>query len=460
MKFVLLAHRYLPRFLGGVEVYTHRLAQALKQLGHDITIIALDPTNDTSSETITVYLDEYDHTVVWRLRLSPARRPWQTYVHAYDPEVGQIVKRILQDENPDILIIMNFYLVTLAPVEAASDLGIPVMHVATDFTPVCRLYTFIRGDGSPCQAGESIKSCAACYLSGHILGRLATSVLDRLPEETIVRWAHRRRRGIFLLWKLLQPYWDQVIVTEQRLKTIRPLREKIDLVLAPTKYTLKVFLANGFRPAQLFLLPFGVTSDSPLASVKHVPAAHARFLFIGRFQPYKGAHLLIEAFNHLPSPQGATVTFYGKADGHDAYFSQLKAMAAANERIHFGGRIAPTALADAFAKADFFVLPVTWHENSPLILLDAVESKTPVIASDVGGVTDIIKHEVNGLLFPMGDKRALQQLMQRVIDQPGLADQLRPSITLPRIDDCAKTIVKLCRDRLLVSETRRATHSL
>ena len=114
----------------------------------------------------------------------------------------------------------------------------------------------------------------------------------------------------------------------------------------------------------------------------------------------------------------------------------------ANPRIHFAGLIPPTELARAFADADIFLLPSTWHENSPLILLDALQSKTPVLASDIGGVSGIVEHNRNGLLFPREDVAALRQEMQRLIDQPALIDKLRAGSNLPSIESYAQTIVE------------------
>jgi glycosyltransferase involved in cell wall biosynthesis len=124
-------------------------------------------------------------------------------------------------------------------------------------------------------------------------------------------------------------------------------------------------------------------------------------------------------------------------------------MMAKNERVHFGGRIPPEELGKAFAETDYFVMPSTWHENSPLIVLDALQSRTPVISSAIGGVIDMVKDGVNGMLFPMGDARALQHVLQQAIDQPSLVERLRAGVNLPTIDDYAMTLLQLCKDVLL-----------
>jgi len=455
MKVVFCTQRFILPLVGGVDVYTDRLSQALKRLGHEISLIALDWTASVEDESITVSHDEYDDIKIWRLEFALAKRPKQSFDYAYDPEMGQIIKDILQEQNPDLFIIMNFYTVTLASVEAAKELGVPVVHIATDFLPICRRNTFIRWDGRSCQVGETIQSCAECFVSHRSLGRLAASGLKKLPEETVTRWANNHESyGIFHPFWILKPYLKQAAITEQRLKILHPLREKIDLILTPTQYTLKMYLENGFNEEQLHFVPFAVEADDPLSKIEYRPTSHIRFLFVGRFQPYKGAHLLVEAFNNLESPKGATLTIYGTPDlnGYSNYYDHLKAQIATNSRIRLAGQIAPTDLAKAFADTDYFVLPSTWHENSPLILLDALQAKSPVIASDIGGVTDVVKDGENGFLFPMGNVRALQQVMQRVIDQPDLVRQLQSGAKLPTIDDYAQILLQQCQERRILPE--------
>jgi glycosyltransferase involved in cell wall biosynthesis len=311
----------------------------------------------------------------------------------------------------------------------------------------------IRWDGSPCQTGESISACASCFVSHHPLGRLAASSFGRLPEKRLLELARKNiSRNLPHPYGILKPYWKQIRIMERRLATLEPLRHEIDLVAAPSRYTHDAFLENGFRDDQLLLLPFGVETDHPMASVEHRPAQHIRFLFIGRLQPYKGAHILVEAFDRLAPDRGATLTIYGTPDGHQAYFEKIKSSVATNQRIRFAGRIDPADLHRAFADADYFLLPSLWHENTPLILLDALQSRTPVIASDVGGVSDLVQEGKNGFLFPMGDRGALQQVLQRAVDQPELLPRLREGVELMNIDDYAAILLEKCLAKLGILE--------
>jgi glycosyltransferase involved in cell wall biosynthesis len=433
-----------------VDVYAERLGRALARLGHEISFLALDSSGTSEDGSITLSPEEYAGYPVWRLKFAFSKRPKTAFDSAYDPEMGEVVEKILRTEKPDLFIILNFYLLTLSSVQVAKSLGIPVVHIATDFVPICRRATFIRWNGESCQVGESIKSCSECFVSHRLPGRIASTVLNRLiPENTLANLAENRQT-----YKspnplsLLKPYWEQVSIITKRLEILKPLRQMIDLVVTPTQYTSQMFLSNGFNQDQVHFLPFAVEQDNPLESVQKTSSSFTRFLFIGRLQPYKGAHVLVEAFNKLQNPQNATLTIYGKQDGYETYYDQLTSAMASNAQINFAGSIPPSELGNAFADADYFILPSTWHENNPLILLDALQSNTPVIASDIGGVRDVVKDSVNGFLFPMGDANALQKVLQHTIDNPSLHEQMTANINLPYIEDYAQTILKLCQEKI------------
>lgn len=450
MRIALCTRRFVPPFIGGVDVYTDRLRRALLRLGCEVFVIAFDSSVRDDGEGFTVTRESYKQTPVRRVAFSFADRPKEAFDHAYDPEMGQITRQVLLEERPDVVIFLNFYTITLAGVEAAKSLQIPVGHIATDFIPVCRRGTLIRWHGRSCEVGESVKNCATCFVSHRTLGRVAASLLNQLPERMLAGLAqnHEDYSGLHPL-RPLNFYWRHVSTMTRRLEILQSLRRQIDFVMAPTQYTVRMFKENGFKSDQVHFVPFAVDVNDQLSQIEHTPSEHIRFLFIGRFQPYKGAHLLVRAFNGLTSPRGATLTIYGAPDkNYQNHYQELKSLIDANDRVNFKGIIPPEQLAQAFAEADFFVLPSTWHENSPLILLSALQSKTSVIASDIEGVKDIVHDGVNGLLFPMGDVIALRQVLQRTIDEPDLKSKLQPGANLFSIDEYGAKLIELCRAHL------------
>jgi glycosyltransferase involved in cell wall biosynthesis len=91
----------------------------------------------------------------------------------------------------------------------------------------------------------------------------------------------------------------------------------------------------------------------------------------------------------------------------------------------------PLAHADvprALADLDLLVVPSVWEENAPFVIREALSLGVPVVASDLGGMAEMVEHGRNGLLFPPGDARALARALRRLVDEPLLLDRLRAGI--------------------------------
>ena len=85
-----------------------------------------------------------------------------------------------------------------------------------------------------------------------------------------------------------------------------------------------------------------------------------------------------------------------------------------------------------FKEIDVLVVSSVWPENSPLVIQEAFASKTPVIASNIGGIPELIQDGINGLLFEAGNINNLYEKMKIIIDSPKLLSELRENINLPK----------------------------
>ncbi len=89
-------------------------------------------------------------------------------------------------------------------------------------------------------------------------------------------------------------------------------------------------------------------------------------------------------------------------------------------------------VANIFREIDVLIVPSVWQENSPLVIQEAFASRTPVIASDIGGIPELIQDGGNGLLFQAGNINSLYEKIKSVIDNPQLLSELRQNIEPPR----------------------------
>jgi glycosyltransferase involved in cell wall biosynthesis len=159
------------------------------------------------------------------------------------------------------------------------------------------------------------------------------------------------------------------------------------------------------------------------------PCSAIRFGFIGALAEHKGAHLLIDAFRRMP-PQSRPVTLsiWGDPSKHGNYGQGLIRQAVNCPAIRFCGTFPNHRIGEIFDEIDLLVVPSLWYENAPLVLYSALATRTPVIATDLGGISEVIQSGVNGFLFPVGDVRALTDTLVRCVREPDLVERLRANI--------------------------------
>ena len=163
---------------------------------------------------------------------------------------------------------------------------------------------------------------------------------------------------------------------------------------------------------------------------------------VGRFAPEKGHRYLIEALNLLDREDIAwRCTFLGEGE-LEAELRALSTEYGLSEWIAF-----PGFCEDVFSvllTADVFVLP-SLHESSPNALIEAMGIGIPCIASDVGGIVDLMEDEKNGLRVAPRDSTALAAALCRVLTEPDLASELGKDAraTIQHKFDSERSIEKL-----------------
>jgi glycosyltransferase involved in cell wall biosynthesis len=93
--------------------------------------------------------------------------------------------------------------------------------------------------------------------------------------------------------------------------------------------------------------------------------------------------------------------------------------------VEFLGVYVESELHQVLRGLDVVVVPSQWYENSPNVILEALACRTPVIASNLGGMAELIQHGRNGLLFEAGNASDLAAQLGRLVEEPGLLDALR-----------------------------------
>lgn len=138
-------------------------------------------------------------------------------------------------------------------------------------------------------------------------------------------------------------------------------------------------------------------------------------LFAGSIHPRKGIHDLLEAIKGIKVEKRSYVQFifcgpdYGYADRIESGKTDLPS----NIMIQYVGRV--ENLQEYMQAADIFILP-SYSEGLPNVLLEAAMSGLCLLGSNIGGISDIINHGVNGFLFPVGDIESIRKTLFNVIN--------------------------------------------
>ena len=131
---------------------------------------------------------------------------------------------------------------------------------------------------------------------------------------------------------------------------------------------------------------------------------------------------LIHALEALSGEGNFQVKFFGKC-GEDAYGREFRALVHAKPWCVWGGMLDRDRLRDEFAKASVVMLP-TWEDNCPMVVLEAQAAGVPVIASNVGGVPDLVQDGRTGLLTDPARPETMSKALARLLVDPQLARRL------------------------------------
>lgn len=192
--------------------------------------------------------------------------------------------------------------------------------------------------------------------------------------------------------------------------------------------------------------PYGTTLETGEISAEPTQAPHPvngkfKILFVGRHIERKGICYLIEAAKYLPRDQ-FEIRIVGVGDLTDKLKAQAAEISTTPDaaNIIFTGKLSPEELANEYKTANVFTLPAIVDskgdtEGLGVVLIEAMELGLPVVASNVGGIPDVVVDGVSGILVPEKNPEALASAYKRLAAEPELQKQLLEGAR-KRIDEC------------------------
>ena len=215
-------------------------------------------------------------------------------------------------------------------------------------------------------------------------------------------------------------------------KWVKPLLKfaisQAQAVFANSSFTASKIKA--LRDVQVEWSPYGTTLEKGMGGTEpHAISSKFKILFVGRHIERKGICYLIEAAKYLPRDQ-FEIRIVGVGDLTEELKKLASESATPNSaEIIFTGKLSPEALANEYKTANVFTLPAIVDskgdtEGLGVVLIEAMELGLPIVASNVGGIPDVVIDGETGILVPEKDPEALANAYKRLASNPELISQL------------------------------------
>ncbi len=424
MRILFAAHQFLPEHYAGTEVLTLGLAQELKARGHETFVLAAKrsiPGSGIEPGEIEDY--EFEGIPVRRVgRPAEGAEPLGKLAHQNEL-MARRAREYAQEIKPDLVHAMHFQGLSASVIPAFKELGLPVVYTATDFWAVCPVVDLRRYDGAMCE-GPKLVHCVRCVAGRHPDSELADA-LEQTSDALV--GAVEKVSGTLLSRLLRQP--GAVGALKERPRSLRKQIGLVDRVIAPTRFMRDMLASNGIGGERVEVSHYGIDTKNVREAPKNrnVPPP-LRVGFIGTLGPHKGCDTLIRAFKALPESLEATLTIYGNLEKFRPFVKKLRRLTAADERITFAGTFPPERIGHVLSEMEVLVVPSRWYENTPLVVYSAFAAGTPVVATDLGGLSEVVENEKNGLLFRLEKVGQLASQLRRLGEEPGLVEKLRAGI--------------------------------
>jgi alpha-maltose-1-phosphate synthase len=181
-----------------------------------------------------------------------------------------------------------------------------------------------------------------------------------------------------------------------------------DLVVAASSFTRDTLIANGVAPDKIRVNPYGVDLDRLQPSMKSDSPRPLRFIFVGGLTARKGIPVLLSAWKKL-QPKAAELWLVGEVSAN------VRHLIPELPGLKILGRKSRSELPELLRSCDVFVLP-SYFEGFGLVLLEAMASGLPIIATEATAAPDLIGDSNAGKLIKSGDVDQLIAAMKHFID--------------------------------------------
>lgn len=346
---------------GGSETYIFKLGECLKEYGNEVQYFGMEHENRCVGNNVGAYTSNMDFH--GGSKLSKITYPIKTI---YSYEARKKIRKVLDDFQPDVCHLNNFtYQLTPSIIleinkwRKENRRTCKIVFTAHDYNLVCPNHML----NNPL----THKNCTNC-LGGHFINCVKGKCIHSSTAKSVVGAAE----AYFWNTKGVYKYIDKIICCSKFMKQMMDTNPV---------FAKKTVVVHNF-----------------VDDLKYEYKEKENYvLYFGRFSEEKGIRTLLEVCKELPD-----VKFVFAGSG--ALEDEIRKVS----NIECVGFKSGKELHDLISKAKFSVYPSEWYENCPFSVMESIMFATPVIASNIGGLPELVRDGINGRLFEYKNKDDLK----------------------------------------------------
>jgi glycosyltransferase involved in cell wall biosynthesis len=393
MKVLKVIHGFPPDYMAGSEVYSYHLVKEL--INQDINVTVFTRVENEFDDNYKIYEESYENINI--VRVNKPKRDYLFTDKYYDEDMDRIFEDYLKNIMPDIVHMGHLSHLSTNFIKIVKKYKIPIVYTIHDFWLYCVKGQLINKKGEIC-SGPSIDKCFNC--SNYVVNEKEVELIIKHMNESI---------------------------------------NMIDKFISPSITLKDFFVKQGICEEKIAYLKYGFNTEKIKYNRKVFSnEMKINFGFMGRVIPTKGIKVLVDCFKNL---ENETLSIYGGIGVQKRFLE--------TENIKFKGSYNNNNINEVLNDIDVLIVPSIWLENAPLVIQEAFLAGIPVITSNLGGMSELVKNGVNGYTFEVGNSKELEKIITMISNRPEILNELHNSRDLVvDIKEDVKNIVKLYEEVL------------
>lgn len=356
---------------GGSETYFFELNKLLKENNIEVSLFSMKDEKNYKNSYEKYFVENIDYS-----NMNLLEKIKNAVKIIYSIEAKNKINKLIKDKKPDIAH-LNIFQHQLSPsiIHALKDNNVKIVNTVHDLKVICPNYKMLNSNGicEECKGGRYYNCVKHNCIKGSKLNSMV-GVLEAYINKCLKSYSY------------------------------------VDKFICPSKFYKQKLIEFGLPKEKIEYLPNFVDVNKFTTNFK---VTSNYFAYIGRLSEEKGIKTLIEAMKDIKN-----IDLYIVGDGPLGNELKEQAYNLNINNIKFLGFKDGNELEHIVREAKFIVVPSEWYENCPMTIIESMAYGKGVLGSDCGGIPELIKDKVNGLIFKNGDKEDLAEKINYLINNP------------------------------------------